>query len=83
MGSVLVSVGPPRVQSQSGSGFGVPRDLRGRWVLVEEADEYEVVLRLPDGTRIKVRAEVDCSYWDGNVCTDEDWDVYLDYEVEG
>ncbi len=45
-----------------------------------EANDYELKLRLDDGRIIKVRPEVDCAWWDGDVCTDEDWTVYLEYE---
>jgi len=55
--------------------------LVGKRAVIEYADDYELVLRLDDGRVLRVLVEVDCEFWDGNTCVDEDWDAYLVYEV--
>ena len=55
--------------------------LVGRRAVIEYADDYELRLRLEDGRVVRVLVEVDCEFWDGDKCVDEDWDAYLVYEV--
>ena len=55
--------------------------LVGKRATIVEVDDYELVLRLDDGRVLRVLVEVDCEFWDGDKCVDEDWDAYLVYEV--
>ena len=53
----------------------------GRRATILEADGYSLKLRLDDGRVVRVLVEVDCEFWDGDKCVDDDWDAYLVYEV--
>lgn len=55
--------------------------LVGKRATIVEVDDYELRLRLDDGRVVRVLVEVDCEFWDGDKCVDEDWDAYLVYEV--
>ena len=63
--------------------MNLPKGLAGKEAVIEHADSLELLLRLRDGTRVRVSVEVDCMYWNGPICEDEDWDAYLEYEVVG
>ena len=83
MTSVSV-VGPPRSQIRQvlPKEIKLPEGLIGKQVVIEAADWQGLKLRLPDGTRVRVSVEIDCMYWNGTICEDEDWDAYLEYYLE-
>ena len=58
-------------------------DLEGLTVKVVKAGEDELVIEVPGGKRYRVYPDIDCGFWDGDVCADPDYTLLLNIDEEG